>query len=103
MPIGIEHSFIDSAIITSTVVSVSSVDTFVLAANPRRRGLIIQRGTTAGRVFVHFGSDPATFTNGMLFRENVYFQLAQPAIYTGEIRAITVGSNKLLYVTEVLT
>lgn len=101
MPIGVEPTFIDSAFVNNTVVPISNVDTLVLAANPRRRGLIIQRGTTAGRVFVHFGNTPATVTNGMLFRENAYFFLSQPEVYTGEIRAITVGSNKLLYITEV--
>lgn len=88
---------------TSTVVSVPNVDTLVLASNPNRKFLLIQRGTTVGRVFVHFSNTTATITNGMLFRENAYFMMpSTPSvdIYTGEIRAICTGSNKLLYVTE---
>lgn len=101
MPIGIEQNAIEVVNIINTVVMVSNVDTFVLAANPLRRGLILQRGTTVGRVFVHFGNTAATSTNGMLMRENAYFERNFPMVYTGEIRAITVGSNKLLYITEV--
>lgn len=101
MPIGIEQNAVDPSFVSNTVVMVSNVDTFVLGANPLRRGLIIQRGTTVGRVFLHFGNTPATATNGLLMRENAYFEMHTPTIYQGEIRAITVGSNKLLYVTEV--
>lgn len=101
MPIGIDNQSAETVNITTTVISVANVDTAVLAANPLRRGLIIQRGTTVGRVFLHFGSDPATTTNGILMRENAYFELEMPLKYTGAIRAITVGSNKILYVTEV--
>lgn len=90
-----------SLTITSSVVSVAASDTLVLAANVDRKFLLIQRGTTAGRVFVKFSAGAATTTNGVLFRENAYFEMPQDGnIYTGEIRAIAVGSSKLLYVSE---
>ena len=89
-----------SLTLTSSVVSVTAASTLVLPANPNRKLLLIQRGTTAGRVFVKFGAVSATVTNGMLFRENAYFTLDQTNIYTGEINAISVGSPKVLYVTE---
>lgn len=86
---------------TSSAVSVGAADTLVLPANPNRKFLMIQRGTTIGRVFVNFGAGAATATNGMLFRENAYFALPKDGYnYTGEIRAISVGSSKILYVTE---
>lgn len=87
--------------ITSSVITVTAADTLVLAANASRKFLLIQRGTTVGRVFVKFSSGAATATNGVLFRENAYFEMPQDGnIYTGEIRAIAVGSSKILYVTE---
>lgn len=91
---------IDGLTISSSVVSVGAVDTLVLASNPRRRFLLIQRGTTVGRVFVKFSAGAATVTNGVLMRENAYLILTKEHIYTGEIRAIAVGSSKVLYVTE---
>lgn len=89
-----------SLTITSSLVSVSAASTLVLAANPNRKLLLIQRGTTVGRVFVKMSTGAATTTNGILFRENAYFSFRYPEIYTGEINAIAVGSNKILYVTE---
>lgn len=85
---------------TTTLVTVGTVDTLVLAANPKRRYLLIQRGTTIGRVFMKLSAGAATVTNGLLMRENAYFEREYPYIYTGEVRAITVDSSKLLYVTE---
>lgn len=87
--------------ITSNVVTVGAADTLVLAANPNRKFLLIQRGTTIGRVFVKFSAGAATVTNGVLFREDIMFTMPfEGNIYTGEIRGISVGSSKILYVTE---
>lgn len=99
MPIGVLRAP-EGLTIVSSVVSVPNADTLVLSANLRRRFLLIQRGTTIGRVFVKFSAGAATTTNGMLFRENAYFSLSGDEVYTGEIRAISVGSSKVLYVTE---
>lgn len=83
-----------------SVVNVANVDTLVLSANPNRRYLTIRRGTTIGRVFVKFSAGAATETNGDLYRENQYEKFEGPYIHTGEIRAISKGSSKLLYITE---
>lgn len=98
-PLQINES-LNTITLTSSVVTVAAADTLVLAANANRKFLLIQRGTTVGRVFVKFSAGAATVTNGVLFRENAYFSFNPNEIYTGEIRAISVGSSKILYVTE---
>lgn len=85
---------------TSGAVSVANVDTLIIPANPARKFLMLQRGTTVGRTFVKFGAGAATTTNGFLMRENTVFTFDQTGIDIREVRAITVGSNKLLYWTE---
>lgn len=88
--------------LTSTVVSVTTSSTLVLAANPNRKFLSLRRGTTIGRMFIHFDASPATITNGDLMRENEYLMMptANNEIYLGEINAITLTGSKFLYITE---
>lgn len=85
---------------TTTTVSVTTASTLLLAANPDRKLLIVQRGNTIGSCHIKLGSGAATTSNGILLRENTIFTLDRRHIYTGEINAIAVATTKTVIVTE---
>lgn len=84
---------------TSGAISVPNVDTLIIPANPDRKFLRLRRGTTVGRMFATFGA-AATTTNGILMRENQITEFKHELVDTREVRAISVGSSKILYWTE---
>lgn len=91
--------------VVQTVVSVGGVSAVLLPANPERKFLRIKHQSSGGAAFVYvkFAAAAATATNALELSEGaIHLEGVGTGemIYTGEIRAISSGGARPVYVEE---
>lgn len=91
--------------VTQTVISVGGASTTILAANPERKMVRIKHQSSGGSalIYIRFSASPATTTNALELSEGQTYEAGagfSGVIYTGEIRCISSGAARPVYVEE---
>lgn len=91
--------------VTQTVISVGGASTVILSANAERKFLRIKHQSSGGATFVYikFAAAAATTANALELSEGQVYEEgigAGQMIYTGEIRCISGGAARPVYVEE---
>lgn len=84
-------------ILQSNAVTVGATSQQLLAANPNRKHFSIQN-QGAQSVYIHFGTEDATTTNGVEVKVDVLYEPFFPG--RGEIHAISASGDQACVVTE---
>lgn len=87
----------DAVVLTSVASSASSVT--LVAANPKRRGLIITNASTA-ILYIRFGGGTATATTGHSVQVPTLGTYTLPFPFTGAVTAIWASANGSAQITE---
>lgn len=90
-----------SATPTQTVTTINTTSSTVLAANANRKHVMFQsQGVGVAAIYIHFGASPATVTNSVELLDGQSYEFPEGLVFTGEVRAVTASSTKVLYVEE---